>query len=381
MRITTFFFGFLMLTWQVSCDSGNNGEEVVSKAANVDMSRVEITREQFNIAGMDTGRYVLRSFEKLIRTTGVIDVPPAGKAQVSAYYNGYVLAMNLIPGQHVRKGQILFTLENPEYIEVQQDYLEVKNALPYLKREYERQKELIADNYTSEKNFLKAESDYMVSESIYQSLRKKLEMMRIDPDELDNSTIRTRIDIPAPITGYVTEVNAATGMFLAPGDVAVTLMNSDHLHVELSIYESDRPRVSIGQAIRFKTQTDLSRWYNGEVYLINRIIDENNRTVNIHCHLEDDWSDQNLVPGMFVEAEIITQQDSIPALPEEAVVTDEANSLALVLTGLEGDRYTFEKQEVEIGSLLGGYYPLLNVEAFDPNTIFLVRGAFALKSE
>ena len=118
-----------------------------------------------------------------------------------------------------------------------------------------------------------------------------------------------------------------------------------------------------------------------EVYLINRIIDENNRTVNIHCHLEDDWSDQNLVPGMFVEAEIITQQDSIPALPEEAVVTDEANSLALVLTGLEGDRYTFEKQEVEIGSLLGGYYPLLNLEAFDPNTIFLVRGAFALKSE
>src|SRR5690606_36450740 len=101
---------------------------------------------------------------------------------------------------------------------VQQDYLEVKNALPYLKREYERQKELIADNYTSEKNFLKAESDYMVSESIYQSLRKKLEMMRIDPDELNNSTIRTRIDIPAPITCYVTEVNAATGMFLGPGD-------------------------------------------------------------------------------------------------------------------------------------------------------------------
>ncbi len=374
----SFLFSLWLLIGVASCESGNGDSPIISVPAD---QVIEVTQQQYEMGNMDTGRYVFRSFEKLIRTTGILDVPPEGRAQVSAYFDGYVKSMNLIPGQHVRRGQILFTLENPAYIEVQQNYLEVKNSLAYLKREYERQEELVQDNFTSEKNFLKAESDFRVSQSNYQSLRKKLEMMRIDPEELTDTTIQTSIGILAPLSGFVTSVNASTGMFLSPGDIAVTLVNTDHIHIELSVYESDLPRISLGQAVRFKVQSDLSTWHDAEVYLINRVIEESNRTVMVHCHLKDESLARELTPGMYVEAEIVTQQDSLPALPEEAVMEMENKSFALVWKGTNDEGSTFEQREVNVGPLYNGYYPLLNADDFTPETIFLVRGGFGLLTE
>lgn len=381
LRFSTYVIGLLVFIGLASCESKNADNTVISLPANQSDQQIEISQAQYDMGGLDTGRYVLRSFEKLIRTTGVLDVPPEGKAQVSAYFNGYVKSLNLISGQRVRRGQTLFTLENPGYIEVQQNYLEVKNSLDYLKREYERQRELVKDNFTSEKNYLKAESDYRVNQSTYQSLRKKLEIMRINPDELTDTSIQTTINILAPITGYVTSVDASTGMFLSPGDIAVTLLNTDHIHIELSIYESDLPRISIGQKVRFKVQSDPSSWYDADVYLINRMINESNRTVMVHCHLEDESLSKELTPGMFVEAEIVTRQDSLPALPEEAVVAIENKSYILVWKGNDNGTSAFERQEVNIGPLYNGYYPFLTANDFDPKTVFLIRGAFGLISE
>lgn len=365
-----------------SCNSGNEDSPVIKLSSNTSDPIIEVSQDQYEMGNLDTGRYEVRSFEKLIRTTGVLDVPPEGRAQVSAYFAGYVKFLNLIPGQRVRRGQTLFTLENPAYIEVQQDYLEVKNSLDYLKREYERQGELVKDNFTSEKNYLKAESEFRVAQSTHQSLRKKLEMMRINPDELTDTTIQTTIGILAPFSGYVTGVNASTGMFLAPGDIAVTLLNTDHIHVELSVYESDLPHISVGQDIRFKVQSDLSSWHDADIYLINRMIDESKRTVMVHGHLKDESLARDMTPGMYVEAEIVTQQDSMPALPEEAVVKMEDKSYVLVWKDNGGDENSaFERQEVEVGTLYSGYYPLLNANDFTPETIFLVRGGFGLITE
>jgi len=381
LSLSKYIIGLLVFIGLASCGSGNGDSPVINLPASISDPVIEISQDQYDMGAMDTGRYVFRSFEKLIRTTGVLDVPPEGRAQVSAYFDGYVKSLNLIPGQRVRRGQTLFTLENPAYIEVQQNYLEVKNSLDYLRREYERQDELVKDNFTSEKNYLKAESDYRVNVSRYQSLRKRLEMMRINPDKLTDTSIQTTINIQAPISGYVTGVNASTGMFLSPGDIAVTLLNTNHIHIELSVYESDLPRISIGQKVRFKVQSDPFNWYDADVYLINRVINESNRTVMIHCHLEDESLARELTPGMFVEAEIVTKQDSLPALPEEAVVALENKSYVLVWEGNDNGTSAFERQEVNVGPLFNGYYPLQNADDFTPETIFLVRGGFGLITE
>src|SRR5690606_36905728 len=145
---------------------------------------------------------------------GMIDVPPANRASISPYFGGYVKEIDLLTGQRVKKGQVLFTIENPEFVQMQQDFLEAKGELVYLSADYERQKSLSKDNVTSQKNFLKAQSDYTVTKVRFESLRKKLELMNINPNKLTIDNIRTKINVTSPIDGYVTKMDVTRGAYL-----------------------------------------------------------------------------------------------------------------------------------------------------------------------
>src|SRR5690606_5502627 len=114
----------------------------------------------------------------------MIDVRPQSRAQVGSSFGGTVRQINLLPGQKVRKGQILFTLEDPEYVKMQQDYLESKGQLAYLESDYKRQKDLAQDNVSSQKVFLKAKSEYEVTRGRMASLEKILSLMNINPNTL-----------------------------------------------------------------------------------------------------------------------------------------------------------------------------------------------------
>ena len=214
---------------------------------------------------------------------------------------------------------VLFVMENPAYIEMQQSFLEAKSELSYLKADYERQKTLSADQISSEKTFLKAQSDYEITLARYESLKKKLELMNINPSQITAETMRSTIAVNSPISGYITSVNASMGMFLNPSDPAVTIMNTDHLHIELSIFEKNLSQIKIGQAVNFTIQNDPVE-HKAAVYLINRAIDTESRTVRVHCHLSDESLTSNYTPGMFVEASIVTNGSTTLALPETAVV-------------------------------------------------------------
>ncbi|MDP5172289.1 MAG: efflux RND transporter periplasmic adaptor subunit, partial [Bacteroidia bacterium] len=143
-----------------ACTESNSSQEAIQLEETAEDEPFSLTAEQFSGAGMAVGGFTEQTFSQVVKTTGMFDVPPEFKASVSAYYGGYVKTISLLPGQRVRKGQLLFTLENPEYIQMQQDFLEAKGQLAYLKNDYERQASLRSENVTSQKVFLKAESDY-----------------------------------------------------------------------------------------------------------------------------------------------------------------------------------------------------------------------------
>ncbi|WP_369826912.1 efflux RND transporter periplasmic adaptor subunit [Gilvibacter sp. SZ-19] len=285
--------------------------------------------------------------------------------------------MSLLPGDVVKKGQVLFTIENPEYVQVQQDFLEAKGRLSYLKSDYERQKELMADNVTSKKNFLKAESEYTVTLAQYQSLKKKLSLMNINPNTLSGENIRSIIAVTSPLTGYATTINATKGMYLNPSNVAITVTNTDYLHIELKVFEKDLPFIKEGQPINIRLQNDLNNVYEGKVHLVNRAINVQDRTVNIHGDLVNESDAKRFAPGMYIEGEILTTTTEYPALPAEAVANIDDDYFALVKI----DNTTYRKVLVKIGTTNSGYVQLLNANDFDSTTEFLTKGAYNLITE
>jgi len=375
------FTGIILLLGLTFFSCSPKGESETNKVeTNVnteDTDIIAITQHQFESGEMELGQIALQEFSTVVKANGMFAVPPQNKADVSTYFAGYVKNIGLLPGDIVEKGQVLFTIENPEYVQVQRDFLVASGRLNYLKADYERQKALMADNVTSQKNYLKAESEYNVTLAQYQSLKKQLNLMNINPNTLSGDNIRSVISVLSPLSGYATAVNVSKGMFLNPSDIAVTVTNTDDLHIELKIFEKDLPAVKIGQPINIRLQNNTDNVYIGKVHLVNRAIDERERTVMIHGDLLNGEDIKLFAPGMYIEGEILTTTSQYPALPSEAVINIDNDFFALVK---ENDT-TFTKVLIKVGSMDNGYTQILNSNDFGQGTEFLTKGAFNLLTE
>ena len=372
--------GILLLSVIIiaSCNSKNKEDAIIVKSDySAENNVIEITASQFTSSDMELGKITKQAFTTSVKANGMFDVPPENKATISAYFAGYVKHITLLPGDVVKKGHVLFTLENPEYVQIQQRFLEAKSKLNYLKSDYERQKTLLADQVTSEKNYLKAESDYNVTLAQFQSLKKKLGLMNINTATLTAESIRSTIAVISPISGIVTSIEASKGMFLNPSDIAMTITNPDHLHLELKIFEKDLPLVKERQTIKIKLQNDLGNAYKGKVHLINRAINPQDRTVDIHGDLVNDEDAKLFAPGMYVETQIITSSNLFDALPIDAVVNIEDGHYALTKQA----NGTFKKVSLKIGKTSNDYIQILNATDFNPNIEFITKGAFNLITE
>ncbi len=343
-------------------------------------SEIVITQKQFDLGNMKMETFSEQSFDGVITVTGMIDVPVESKSIVSAYFGGYVKEIFLKQGQLVKKGQTLFVLENPDYLQTQQDFLEAKSQLSYLKSDYERQKELSKDNISSQKSFLKAESEYKVTLARFESLKKKLGLMNVNPNNVEASNLRSTIAVTAPITGYITELSATKGMFLNPSDAALTILNTSDLHVELNVFEKQLGKIAVGQPVTFRLQDD-DQTYNAKIEIINKSIDPEKRTVMVHCPVKMVEAPAKLIPGMYVEAAIVTSEGKALALPESAVVS--LGNAFFVLMKKESSNGTlhFERKEVRVGQTKNGFIEILNADTFTKQRVFLTKGAFNLIQE
>ncbi len=376
MKFYKIIYVFMLAVFTLAaCSAEDENTETATAAESSD--EITITDEQFAKAKMQLGKIVEKTFSEKIRTTGMLDVPPKYKASVSVYYGGIVKEVDLLAGQKVKKGERLFTLENPDYIQMQQDYLNAKSKLNYLKAEYERQKNLLRENVSSQKIFAKVKSEYFTVLSDYNALGKKLRLLNVNPETLDYDSITSVAVITAPITGYVTQVNITKGEFLSPNETAVSIVGTEHMHLELDVFEKDIAKIKKGQPVKFSFPDNPSKFYDAEIFLAGKSVSSENRTVNVHGHLKNEYPNASFLPGMYIEAEISVDEIASAALPSEAIVNVDDQNYVLVEKARSNGKYVFVKRKVEIGKSNDGYTQILNADIFE-NASVLVKGAFNL---
>jgi len=367
-----FLFSTLLF---IACGESANKSE--NTTINIESKLIEISKAQFEGSKMQLGKFTAQSFPLVVQSTGMIDVPPQSRAIISSFAGGYVQKTPLLVGNKVRKGQVLATLENPEFVEMQQSYLETAQQLTYLKSEYDRQKTLVEEQISSQKNFLKAESDYKSALAIHNGLKKKLQMLNINISAVEAGNITSEIALYAPIHGSVTKMNISKGTYVSPSDEIMEIINTDHIHLELAVFEKDILKVKEGQKIVFNIPEALEDTFEAEVHLVGTSIDTKNRTVKVHGHLEDD-KNHNFALGMFVDAKIITESSQELALPNDAIITLDDKYYVLLINSQEQAQYAFDQKEVIIGSSFNGYTRIKNIADFTENDQVLVKGAFNL---
>lgn len=368
---------FSLLIW--SC--GNKEETKKVSSVNEDHhEHFNVTSAQFKSENMQLGKLAEVDFHEAVTTTGYIDVPPKNKASVSTFMSGYVKNTPLLIGDEVKKGQLVVTLENPEFIELQQNYLEISEKLNYLKSEFERQKTLYDEQITSQKNYLKAESEYKSNLAHYNGLKQKLRMLNINSNAVEQGKITSTINLYAPISGFVTKVNVSNGSFVDASTEVIEIVDTDHIHLELTVFEKDILKVRKGQAINFKIPEASEDIFAADVYLVGTSVDETNRTIKVHGHLPEDNHLATFVRGMFVEAQIITDRVKKMAIPKAAVAEMDGVYYALILESNNNGNYEFEKIEVTVGKKNESFVEVLNTVAFQ-NKQVLTKGAYMLLAD
>jgi cobalt-zinc-cadmium efflux system membrane fusion protein len=361
------------LLLMVSC--GNKNSEASSTEEQGEETGIVVTQDQFDTNDLMIGTLEKRTFPKIVETSGMIDVPPENRATITAFMGGFVKQTSLLVGNRVKEGQLLVVLENQEFVQMQQDYLEIFNQLDFLKAEFERNQTLFEEKIASQKNFLQAKSNYDTAKARYQGLKEQLQMLNISPSAVEQGKISSQAAIYAPITGSITKMNVAKGSYVSPATEILEIVNNDHIHLELTVFEKNILKVKKGQKILFKIPEASETSFNAEVYLVGTSIDSDKRTIKVHGHLEHE-EDTNFLPGMFVDAMIMTDTVQTWALPEEAVIESEGNHYVLKLIKKE-DGYTFERIPVAQGNSYDGYSEIIS-EQLTESDEFLIKGVFDL---
>ena len=150
------------------------------------------------------------------------------------------------------------------------------------------------------------------------ALPARLQLAGLPPTMQPGGAITTTVTLRAPKAGFVKAVNVTPRQSVTATDVLFELVDPGHLHVELTVFERDAPRLQKGQLVRFTLGSDsLGQERLARVYLVARTVGPE-RTVRVHAHPEPE--DPTLLPGTFVRALIETGRAQVPVLPDAALV-------------------------------------------------------------
>ena len=277
---------------------------------------IEFNAIQLKNAGVIEGIPTKRVIGNAILATGTVEVPPQNKTVISATFGGFVRSLDVLDGMIVKKGQVLLRIENPELISIQQEYLEVLANMEYLQSEKERQQLLVDKDAGTMKAFQSAKAQWAVAKAKKSGLQAKLEIAGVNMNQLNQGTIQKQIIVRAPFNGAVTKINVEVGAFMNLEDHLLEIIDLQHAHAEVTVFEKDAQFLEIGQVVELNFPGELEK-VQSTIFLIGKEIGQD-RTVKVHCHFKKE--NKNIPPGAYFKAVIHTKDRMLSAVPAESVV-------------------------------------------------------------
>ncbi len=332
---TTLLVILPLIISNVSCSNAGKAAAGAANAEVLPEDIVELRDDQIKLADIQLGSVEMRTLGNLIKVNGIVSVAPQNMATVCMPLGGFIKHTTLVPGNAVRKGEILAVIENQEFVDIQQDFLETKNKLTYAEAEYKRHNELYKDDVYSKQNLQQVTVEYSNLKAKLRSLGQKLLLIGIDPESLNENNISSTVNLVSPISGFLRAVNINIGKYVSQTDVLFEIVNSEKLLLELTLFEKDAQRVTAGQKLRF--------FINNETEEHEAVITQTGKSVNndktFRAYASVSSSCRNILPGMYVNAYIEETDNKVTALPSDAVVSFDDKDYI----------FTYEKEKEEAG--------------------------------
>jgi membrane fusion protein, heavy metal efflux system len=362
--IITLLLGLIIACKPSTTNKVNAKKEVINT--------VKLNDAQLKNAQLSTGKLEQKTMSYKLKVNGKISIPVQNAISISAPLGGYLKWTNLTEGKQVKKGEIIASLEDQQYIQIQQDYLSAKAQFSGIEKEYLRQKSLNANKATSDKIFENAEATYLSQKILIKSLSEKLKLIQVNPDQLNETNLSRNINIYSPINGFVRSVKTTIGRYVSPTEVLFELTNPSDLYLSLTVFEKDINKLKIGQEIIAYSNQSSQDKFKGKIQTIGKDISAD-RSLTVYCTFNT--KDQTLIPGMYMNAEIDVASSLEYVIPNEAIVKNEGKEYVFI----QQNPTTFKMIEVISGTSDNGLTQIsIPNSANTADDIFVTKGAYTL---
>lgn len=286
----------LMLLLLSACSSSNKESQPADESMTAVVEEVVPDTAEVDAVTSATSKPNQVSFN------GTMVIPPQRMATVALTMGGVIKSTSLLPGESVGRGTVLATLENPEFITLQQTYLDSYAQTEYLSAEYQRQKALSAEQAASQKKFQQSKADYLSMKSRMEAAAAQLKLLGVEPETLQQG-IQPYLQVKAPISGYVADVAMNVGKYMNAGDALCEIVDKSHTLLRLTTYEKDLADMKVGNPVQFRVNGMGKTVFKATLISIGQKVDEDTRSVEVYARV--DTVNGQFRPGMYVTARIM----------------------------------------------------------------------------
>lgn len=343
---------------------------------------VHFSQNQFSTLQMAVGKLPRRNIASVVEANGELEVPPQNEAIVTAAIGATVATIKVVEGDDIRKGQVLAYLSHPDLTRMQTEYLEAFNSLQFLEQEYQRQKRLYEEEVGSGKTFQQAQAEFRAAETVVKGRAMQLRQLGLKPDQIQEGTFYQRMPVISPISGTITKVNIKTGQYVQPDRDLFEVVNIEHIHADLMVFEKDIYKIEKDQQVRFQVATLPGEDLFARIYSVGKKFEQDPKALHVHAEIENKTG--KLIPGMYIKGQILTDSTTIDALPEAAIIREGDRYLAFLARQEaedDGEAWVFTPVEVVPGATQDEWVSIRFGQKIPEHAQFALNNAYYLLAE
>ena len=329
-----------------------------------------LTESQLNNISIETVILEEKSIAKTQLLTAKTEVSPQNTVSITSPFGGYVSRISLIPGSRVNKGQVVVVLEDPQYIQMQEDYLTTKVLLEQASADYNRQRDLNAEQAASDKVMQQAKANKNTLLVKKSALEQKLRLMNINPSSVSINNIRRTMSVYAPISGIVSEVFSNTGQYISPSDAMLEIVNPTNALLVIKVFQKDLDGIKVGQSLKAFSNAEPKKKIDASIVSISNQVNEDG-TLDVFAKLSSNVG-LHYTSNLYYNVELELESSSSNVLPEESVVEFEGKNYVFY----QESKLKFTLIPVVIGSSSHGFVEIISPQL--TNKQIVSKGAYAL---
>ena len=319
-----------------------------------------------------------RNMSSYIEVNGNLGVPPQNEAIITSILGANISKIKVIEGDKVKKGQVVAYISHPDIITMQTDYLQTVNKLTFLEQDFNRQQKLYDAKVASGRDYQQAKSAFSSAKGLTKGYESQLRLLGISPNSVKDGNISQIAPVKSPIDGYIEKVFIKSGQYVLPQTPLMEVVNTEHIHADLMVFEKDVSKVKNGQTVKINVESLGNKELSATIYSVGKSFEEGPKALHIHAEIKN--KDGNLIPGMYVTARILTDSSEENALPESAIF--EEGNISFVFTAKQKeDQWVFSPIEVIVKNTNNGYSAFRFKEEQPKNTLIAQNGAYYLVAE